>query len=83
MTPQRPSVGRVLLLPLVAFAVALGVHAALAAAGTPSTSPVRIFATPVIGGLIVYLGLPGYPRAGRLRLAAMVAAGLLVVATLI
>ncbi len=83
MTPQRPPIGRVLLLPLAAFAVALGIHAALAAAGMPSANPVRVFVTPVIGGLIVYFGLPGYPRAGRLRLAAMVAAGLLLGATLI
>lgn len=80
---QPPPVRRVLLLPLLAFAVALVIHAALAALGMSSANPVRVFATPVVGALIVYFGLPGYPRAGRLRLAAMVAVGLLLIALVV
>lgn len=83
MAPQPPPIRRVLLLPLVVFAAAIGIHAALAALGMSSANPVRVFATPLIGALIVYLGLPSYPRAGRLRLAAMVAAGLLLIAMVV
>lgn len=77
--PASP-IGRVLLLPLAAFAIALVFHGALAIAGIPSNNPVRVFATPIIGGLVVYFGLRDYPRSGRLRLALMVAAGLFLVA---
>lgn len=79
---QRPAspIARVLFLPLAAFAIALAFHGALAIAGVSSANPVRVFATPAIGGLVVYFGLRDYPRAGRLRLALMVAAGLFLVA---
>ncbi len=77
--PASP-VGRVLLLPLVAFVIALAFHGALALAGVHSDNPVRVLATPIIGGLVVYFGLRDYPRGGRLRLALMVAAGLFLIA---
>lgn len=81
MTGRRASfLTRILLLPLAAFAVALAVHGLLAAAGVSAGGPLRVFATPLIGALIVYFGLGDYPRAGRLRLAAMVAVGVLLIA---
>lgn len=84
MTSRRaPFLARILLLPLVAFAVALAVHGLFAAAGVSAGSPLRIFTTPLIGALIVYFGLGDYPRAGRLRLAAMVAMGLLLIALIL
>ena len=80
MTQQRPPLTRFLLLPFVAFVIALAVQFALKAAGAPSTSPLRVFATPAIAAAVVYLCLRPYPTAGRLRLAAMVAMGLLLLA---
>ena len=80
MVTQRPTLVRLLFLPLLAFLVALGVQAALKVAGVPSDSPLRIFATPAIAAAVVFYGLRPYPTAGRLRLAAMVAAGPLLVA---
>ncbi len=72
--------GRLLLLPLVAFLVAVAVQIGLKTAGLPAESLLRVLATPFIAAVVVYLGLRPYPRAGRIRLAAMVAAGLLLVA---
>ena len=79
---QRPSLARLLLLPLVAFLVAVGVQAGLRAAGVSSTSALRVFATPAIAAAVVYLGLRPYPTAGRLRMAAMVAVALFLVAVI-
>ena len=72
--------GRLLLLPLLAFLVAVAVQITLKAAGLPSTSPLRVLATPAIAAAVVYLGLGPYRRTGRIRLAAMVAAGLVLIA---
>jgi hypothetical protein len=66
------------LLTLAAFAVAVAVHTLLGAAGIGADNAFRLLVTPVIGGVIVFLGLRGYPRVGRLRLAGMVAVLLLV-----
>ncbi|HEU4760647.1 MAG TPA: hypothetical protein VFT91_11800 [Dehalococcoidia bacterium] len=77
---QRPPVARLLLLPLVAFLVAVVAQAALKAAGLSSVNPLRSLATPAIAAAVVYFGLGAYPRAGRLRMAGMVAAGLVLVA---
>ncbi len=73
-------INKVLLLPLAAFAIALAFHGILALAGVPADNPVRVFATPLIGGLVVYFGLRDYPKSGRLRLALMVGAGLFLIA---
>jgi hypothetical protein len=59
------------------------VHVALGAAGVPAENVVRVLATPAIGAVIVYLGLYDYPRASRIRVALMVAMGLLLIALLI
>ncbi len=79
---SRLSLARLLLLPLVAFAIAVALQAALQASGLPAASPLRVFATPAIAAAVVFYGLRPYPTAGRLRQAAMVAAGLLLVALL-
>ncbi|MBI2912900.1 MAG: hypothetical protein HYY03_03160 [Chloroflexi bacterium] len=80
--PQPPGlpVGRLFLLPLLAFLVAVAIQVGLKTAGLPSTSPLRVLATPAVAAGVVYLGLRPYARAGRIRLAIMVAAGLLLVA---
>jgi len=72
--------GRLLLLPLLAFAAAIAVQMSLKAAGLPSTSALRVLATPAVAAGIVYLGLRPYPRGGRIRLALMVAVGVLLIA---
>ena len=74
----RPSAGRIVLLTLVAFAVAIAVHTLLGAVGVGADNAFRLLVTPVIGGVIVDLGLRGYSTAGRLRLAGMVGVLLLV-----
>ncbi len=80
MIPPRPPVRRLLLLPLAAFLMAFAIQVALKVAGVPSTSAFRVLATPAIAGAVVYVGLRPYPSAGRLRFAAMVGIGLLLVA---
>lgn len=73
---------RLLLLPVVAFLIALGLQAALAVSGVPAASPLRVFLTPAVAAAVVFLGLRPYPRAGRLRLALMVAVGVFLIALL-
>ncbi len=82
MSPPRPPVRRILLLPLTAFLVAFAIQVTLKLAGVPSTSALRVLATPAIAGAVVYVGLRPYPTGGRLRLAAMVGIGLLLVAVI-
>lgn len=69
---RPPSATRIVLLTLVAFAAAISVHTILGALGVGSDNAFRLLVTPVVGAVIVYSGLSGYHRAGRLRLAAMV-----------
>lgn len=78
--PIAPRVNRIIALCAIAFLVAFAVHTLLGAIGFDSDEPFRLFVTPLIGAAIVYFGLPGYPRAGRVRLAAMVGVGLLLIA---
>jgi hypothetical protein len=78
--PAAPRVNRIIALCAAAFIVALAVHTILGALGVGSDEPFRLLVTPFIGAAIVYFGLPGYPFAGRLRLAAMVGVGLLLIA---
>lgn len=82
--PQRPYIpfGRLLLLPVVAFLIALAVQAILRAAGLSSTNPVRVFLTPLIAAAVVFLGLGTYSTSGRLRIAIMVAVALFLFALL-
>lgn len=69
-----------ILLPVVAFLIALAIQALLKAAGLSSENPLRVFATPLIAAAVVYWGLDPYPRAGRLRLAVMVGLSVFLVA---
>ncbi len=72
-----PGATRIVALTLVAFAVAIVVHTLLGAVGIGPDNAFRLLVTPATGALIVFAGLRGYPLAGRLRLAAMVAVLLL------
>ncbi len=69
-----------LLLPALAFLVALVVQVLLKAAGLESDHPLRVIGTPLIGAAVVFWGMRPYPRGGRLRLALMVGLGLFLVA---
>lgn len=83
--PSRPylPLSRVaILLPILAFLIALAAQAILQAAGLDSDHPLRIFLTPAVAAAVVFVGLRRYPRPSRLRLAAMVAAGLFLFALL-
>lgn len=78
--PRRPpSANRIVALALIAFAAAIAVQFAIIAIGVGRDNPFRLFVTPLIGALIAYAGLRGYPRWGRVRLAAMVGLGVLFV----
>ncbi len=75
--PPHVSLPRLaIVLPLVAFALALGFQWLLKAAGLESDHPLRIFATPLVAAAVVFFGLRHYPRAGRIRLAVMVGVAL-------
>ena len=80
--PEPMRVNRIILLCAVAFLIAIIVHTLLGAAGLGSDRPIRLLVTPLIGAAIVFLGLTleHYPLAGRVRLAAMVGIGLLLIA---
>lgn len=71
-----------IVLPLLAFFIALAAQAILKAAGLESEHPLRVLLTPALAAAVVFFGLRRYPRASRLRLAAMVAAGLFLFALL-
>ena len=78
MTDVRPpSANRIILLTLIAFGVAIAVHALLGVAGIGADNAFRLLVTPVVGAAIVFFGLAGYTMAGRVRLAVMVGALLL------
>ena len=72
----------VIFLPFLAFLVALTAQIILKAAGLESDHPLRVFLTPAVAAAVVFFGLSRYPRGSRLRLAAMVAAGLFLFALL-
>jgi hypothetical protein len=76
---QRPTLTRLLLLPIVAFTLALAAQGALRVAGVPAANPLAVVITPIIAAGVVYAGLRSYPTAGRLRMAAMVAVGLIAI----
>jgi hypothetical protein len=81
--PVAPRVNRIIVLCAVAFLVAIAVHTMLGLAGIGADRPIRLLVTPLIGAAIIYFGLPGYPTAGRIRLAAMVGVGLLLIAGMV
>ncbi len=79
-TPPPPAVHRPLLrlmgLAALAFALAVGLHAALGAAGLSPYHPLRLFLTPLLAAAVAMAGVGPLPRARRLRLGLLVAAGL-------
>jgi hypothetical protein len=78
---QRPTGNRIVLLAIITAAIALVLQLLLIAIGLGRTNPVRLLLTPLIGGLIVYYGLRGYPTWGRVRMAVMVGVFLLLFAS--
>ncbi|HEY8765731.1 MAG TPA: hypothetical protein VIP09_00480 [Dehalococcoidia bacterium] len=78
----RPSANRIVALTLVAFTIALIVHALIIVIGGRD-SPLRLFVTPLIGAAVIFFGLAGYPMAGRVRLSVMVGLGLLLIAGMV
>ena len=73
---------RIVALTLVAFAIALIVHALIIVIGGRD-SPLRLFVTPLIGASVIFFGSAGYPMAGRIRLSVMVGLGLLLIAGMV
>jgi hypothetical protein len=73
--PRRPWL-RVVALAVAAFALAVGLHAALGAAGISPYHPVRLFLTPLLAASVVAVGVGPLSAARRLRLALLVAVGL-------
>src|SRR4051812_40408380 len=73
---SRVSPNRIVGFALLAFAIALVVHGVIILLGG-GDSFLRFFVSPIIGAAVMFFGLRGYPTAGRIRLAAMVAVCLL------
>jgi hypothetical protein len=74
-------VTRVLLLALITAAIALAIQLALITLGLGRDNPIRLLLVPVIGALLVYYGLSGYSKWGRIRLSVMVGVFLLLFAS--
>ena len=73
MTEVRPpTANRIVAITLVAFIGAIAVHALHGVAGMESDDAFRLLVTPMVVAIIVYAGLSGYPKWGRVRLSAMV-----------
>ncbi len=72
----------VILLPLLAFLIALISQQILKTAGMESGSPLRVFLTPLIAASVVLVGMRRYPALSRVRMAIMVAAALFLFALL-
>jgi hypothetical protein len=68
----RVSAIRVVLLAVVTAAVALALQLTLIALGLGRDNPVRLLLVPIIGALLIYFGLRGYSKWGRIRLSVMV-----------
>jgi len=75
-----PSPNRIVLLAIVTAAGALAMQLGLIALGLGRENPIRLLLVPILGGLVVYFGLRGYPISGRIRLSVMVAVFLLLFA---
>jgi hypothetical protein len=75
---KRPhfSGGRIVGFAILSFVIALAVHGLIILLGG-GDSPLRLFVTPLIGAVVMFFGLRGYPAAGRVRLCLMVAICLL------
>ena len=78
-SPRRFSVNRIVACAVLAFVIAIIVHAIISLLGG-GDSPFRLFVTPLIGATVMFFGLRGYPTAGRIRLSLLVALCLLLFA---
>lgn len=78
-SPQRVSANRIIGCAVLAFVIAIVVHAIISLLGG-GDSPFRLFVTPLIGAAVMFFGLGGYPTAGRVRLSLLVALFLLLFA---
>jgi len=72
----RGGYGRVVLLAILAFLLAVGWHAVLGLAGLRPEHPARVFLTPLVAAMVIVAGMRTVPLGRRLRLAALAAAGL-------
>ena len=77
----RPSANRIILLAVVTAAIALALQLTLIALGLGRDNPIRLLLVPIIGALLIYYGLRGYSKWGRIRLAGMVGLFLLLFAS--
>lgn len=77
--PARFSVNRIIACAILAFLIAIVVHAVISLLGG-GDSPFRLFVTPLIGATVMFFGLRGYPTSGRIRLSLLVALCLLLFA---
>ena len=77
----RVSATRIILLAIVTAAIALALQLTLIALGLGRDNPVRLLLVPIIGALLVYYGLRGYSKWGRIRLSVMVGLLLLLFAS--
>ncbi len=82
ITDARPQVSatRVILLAIVTAAIALVLQLTLIELGLGRDNPVRLLLVPIIGAMLIYLGLRGYSKWGRIRLSVMVGLFLLLFA---
>jgi hypothetical protein len=78
---SRVSATRVILLAIVTAAIALAFQLTLIALGLGRDNPIRLLLVPITGALLVYYGLSGYSKWGRIRLSVMVGAFLLLFAS--
>jgi hypothetical protein len=81
--PSPPTANRVVLLAVATAILTLGLQLTLIAVGLDRGNPIRLFATPLTGAAIMYVGLRGYPAWGRVRLAGMVGVFLLLFASVV
>lgn len=75
LQPRIP-LRRLLLLTVLTAAFAFAFQAVLSAADAPAANVLILLLVPVAAAVVIFFGLRPYPRAGRLRLAAMVAVAL-------
>jgi hypothetical protein len=68
--------GQVVLLALVSFLAAVGLHALLGALGLRPEHPARVLLTPLVAGSIIMGGMRAVPVGRRLRMAILAATGL-------
>jgi len=68
--------GQVVLLAIVSFLAAVGLHALLGGLGLRPEHPARVVLTPLVAGAIIMGGMRAVPVGRRLRMALLAAMGL-------